>query len=176
MTPAAAVNAGRLIVGVSDAKVSRDPASTLVTYALGSCVAVSMFDSARGVAGLLHLMLPDSSLDRTKAEENPWMFADTGIPALLRAMGHGGGARGVIVCLAGGAQVLNDASLFSIGKRNYAAVRKALWKAGLMVEAEVVGGEVSRTVRVEVGTGRVWVRESCGVDVEIAPKDRRYAR
>jgi chemotaxis protein CheD len=176
IAPATAAAGARLVVGISDAKISRDPTATLVTYALGSCVAVSIFDRAARIAGLLHVMLPESSLDRGKAEQNPWMFADTGVPALIHAIGHQQSRpRGLAVCLAGGAQVLNDGALFSIGKRNYAAVRKALWKAGLMVDGEAVGGEVSRTVRVEVGTGRVWVRESCGAEIEMPLKGWHHA-
>jgi chemotaxis protein CheD len=158
----------RLIVSISDGKVSRDPEATLITYALGSCVGVMLFDAKAGVGGLLHIMLPESSLDRGKAKENPFVFADTGVPELIRLMREAGAmTAGMSVRLAGGAQVLNDATLFSIGKRNYAAVRKALWKAGLLVDGEAVGGEVSRTVRMEVRTGRVWVREDCGTEVEM---------
>jgi chemotaxis protein CheD len=164
----AAAHPYRLIVSISDAKVSRDPEATLVTYALGSCVGVITWDAAAGVGGLLHVMLPESSLDPGKAKENPYMFADTGVPELIRHMREQGAATPRLsVRLAGGAQVLNDATLFSIGKRNYAAVRKALWKAGLLVDGEAVGGDVSRTVRMEVRTGRAWVKEGCGTELEI---------
>ncbi len=150
----------QVIVGISDAKVSREPQSVLVTYALGSCVAICLFDPTVRVGGLLHIMLPDSSLDPRKAQANPYMFADTGLPALLRAMAlEGAVERRLKVRLAGGANVLDDRGVFNIGKRNYTAVRKLLWKAGLMVEGEMVGGEVSRTVRMEISTGRCWVRE-----------------
>ncbi len=71
---------GSLIVGISDCKVTRDAESVLVTYALGSCIAVAMHDPVTKVSGLLHYMLPESAIDSKKAEQNPFMFADTGIP------------------------------------------------------------------------------------------------
>lgn len=175
LSPAAA-GAHRLVVSIADAKVSRDPADTLVTYALGSCVAICLFDPAAKVAGMAHVMLPEASMDREKAAANPWMFADTGVPGLIGWMQQqGASGRQLSVHLAGGAQVLNDASLFGIGKRNYAAVRKALWKAGLMVDGEAVGGTISRTVRMDVATGRVWVRENGGAEVEMPLKEWRNA-
>jgi chemotaxis protein CheD len=158
-----------LIVGISDCKVTRDAESVLVTYALGSCIAVAMHDPVTKVSGLLHYMLPESSIDQNKAQQNPFMFADTGIPRLmetLRAAGGGDGKR-MVVRLTGGAQVLDSQGVFQIGKRNYLAARRILWKAGILIAAEAVGGEVSRTTRLEVGTGRLWVREAGGIEREL---------
>lgn len=171
-------NASRqVVVGISDAKVSRDPEAILVTYALGSCVAVCMYDPVARVGGLLHIMLPESSLDRQKAQNNPYTFADTGIAALLRNMIHAGAnQKQITVRLAGGAQVMDNRDIFAIGKRNYTAVRKILWKEGLLVDGERVGGEVSRTVRLELATGRFWVRESGQEDLNIPLRGSRYAR
>jgi chemotaxis protein CheD len=153
-----------MIVGISDCKVSSDPDAVLTTYALGSCVAVAVHDPVSTVGGLLHYMLPEASLDLAKAESNPYMFADTGISGLLKKVCEGGAnPRRLVVRIAGGAQVLNGHELFQIGKRNYLAARKLLWKAGVLISAERVGGGVSRTVRLEVATGRTWVREE-GVD------------
>jgi len=158
-------------------KVSRDPEAVLVTYALGSCVGVCMFDPVVKVGGLLHIMLPDSALDPRKAEATPHMFADTGIASLLRMMAATGAVqRRISVRLAGGAQVVDARDVFSIGKRNYAAVRKVLWKEGLLVDGEMVGGEVSRTVRLEVGSGRFAVRESGRAERDIPLRERRYGR
>jgi len=160
-----------MVVGISDCKVTNDPASVLVTYALGSCIAVALYDSIAKVGGLLHYMLPESSLDRNKAEQNPFMFADTGIPRLLAAVSANGGARTrMLVRLAGGAQVLDSHGVFEIGKRNYLAARKILWKAGVLIGAEAVGGEISRTTRLEVATGRMWIREGGGAERELVQK------
>ena len=147
----------------------------LVTYALGSCIAVTLYDPASKVGGMLHFMLPESALDAQKAQQNPYMFADTGIKALLDAVRAGGAQpKRMVVRLAGGAQVLDGEGVFQIGKRNYLAARKILWKAGILISAEAVGGEVSRTTRLELATGRMWVREGGGIEKELlqhhAPK------
>ncbi|MFB3776611.1 MAG: chemotaxis protein CheD [Bryobacteraceae bacterium] len=148
-----------LVVGVGDCLVSKDPEGVLVTYALGSCIALMIHDPVAGVGGLLHFMLPESSLDRAKAQQNPFMFADTGIPLLFRtAYELGAEKRRMQVAAAGGAQVLDSEGTFNIGKRNHLAMRKILWKAGVMVHAEDVGGTCSRTVRLEVASGRMLLR------------------
>jgi len=160
--------ASSLVVGISDCKVTRDADSVLVTYALGSCIAVAMHDPVTKVSGLLHYMLPESSIDERKAEQNPVMFADTGISCLMQALkAAGGDGKRMVVRLMGGAQVLDSQGVFQIGKRNYLAARRILWKAGVFIAAEAVGGEVSRTTRLEVGTGRLWVREGGGLEREL---------
>jgi len=162
----------QMVVGISDCKVTGDPDAVLTTYALGSCIAVAAHDPVSAVGGLLHYMLPEASLDRAKAESNPYMFADTGITGLLNKVCEGGAnRRRLVVRIAGGAQVVNGHEVFQIGKRNYLAARKLLWKAGILVSAERVGGGVSRTVRLEVATGRTWVREE-GVDQPLGETPR----
>jgi len=157
-----------VVVQVADCQISEDPEGSLVTYALGSCIAVAIHDAVAGVGGLLHLMLPESGIDRAKAQANPYMFADTGIPLLFRnAYEHGAEKRRLTVRLAGGAQVMDEKGVFNIGKRNYLAVRKILWKAGVLVNAEDVGGNVSRTVRLEVGSGKFWLRTAGAAEQEM---------
>jgi chemotaxis protein CheD len=157
-----------VIVGISDCKVTRDAEAVLVTYALGSCIAVAMHDPVSKSSGLLHFMLPESSIDSKKAGQNPFMFADTGIARLMEAMkAQGGEGKRLVVRLAGGAQLLDNQGVFQIGKRNYLAARRSLWKAGVLIAAEAVGGEVSRTTRLEVGSGRLWVREGGGIEREL---------
>jgi len=113
-------------------------------------------------------MLPESNIDPAKAALNPYMFADTGIPMLFRnAYEHGADKRRLTVRLAGGAQVMDDNGVFNIGKRNYLAVRKILWKAGVLIHGEDVGGGSSRTVRLEVGSGRFWLRTGGQPDQEM---------
>jgi len=148
-----------VVVGVADCRISANPEAVLVTYALGSCIAVMIHDPVAGVGGLLHFMLPESGLDRVKAQQNPFMFADTGIPRLFHgAYEQGADKRRLMVWVAGGAQVMDPAGVFNIGKRNHLAMRKILWKAGVLVHSEEVGGVISRTVRLEVGSGRVLLR------------------
>lgn len=149
----------QLVVGVGDCRVSNDPDNVLVTYALGSCIAVMIHDPVASVGGLLHFMLPESGLDRDKAQRNPFMFADTGIPLLFHtAYELGAQKRRLVVAAAGGAQMMDQRGVFNIGKRNCLAMRKILWKAGMMVHAEDLGGLASRTVLLEVASGRVFLR------------------
>lgn len=148
-----------LVVGVADCRVSNDPGSVLVTYALGSCIAVMIHDPVAGVGGLLHFMLPESSLDRAKAQQNPYMFADTGIPSLFHsAYQLGAEKRRLNVAVAGGAQIMDPEGRFNIGKRNSLAMRKIFWKAGVLVKSEETGGTVSRTVRLDIADGTMFLR------------------
>jgi chemotaxis protein CheD len=152
-----------VVVGIGDCKVTDEPVE-MVTYALGSCIAVVIWDPVARVGGLLHFMLPESAVDRdTQGRANPYRYADTGTPLLFRAAYEKGAEKGrLVVRLAGGANVVDAGGVFNIGRRNYAAVRKILWKAGVLVHGEDVGGAVSRTVRLEVATGRCTVITPAG--------------
>jgi len=148
-----------IIVGVSDMKVSNDVEASLITYSLGSCIGVAIYDPVVKVGGLLHFMLPESNLDKAKAEKNPFMFADTGIPALFKSSYKlGAEKKRMRVVLVGGAQVLDQKGFFNIGKRNHMAARKIFWKNKVMVDYEDVGGSVNRTIRVDIRNGDIWVK------------------
>ncbi|MGD0796903.1 MAG: chemotaxis protein CheD [Acidobacteriaceae bacterium] len=163
-----------LIVGIGDCKVSKDPADTIVTHALGSCIGIMIHDPVAKVAGLLHYMLPESSLDAGKAQARPYMFADTGIPLLIQnAIALGAVKSRLVVMAAGGAQMMDPNNTFNIGQRNQLALRKIMWKAGVLVHSEEVGGTNSRTVRIEVATGRVQLRASGEPEREMLPKSNR---
>jgi chemotaxis protein CheD len=150
-----------LAVGVGDLKVSAKPDETLVTYGLGSCIGVTIWDPVARVGGLLHFMLPESQSDPAKARQNPALYADTGIPTLFKsAYQLGADKKRLQVRVAGGAQVLDGDGVFNIGKRNYLAMKKIFWKAGVMIHAEEVGGNISRTLRLEVGTGKLLLQEA----------------
>ena len=148
-----------LTIGIGDCKISNNPEDTLVTHALGSCIAIMVHDPVVRVSGLLHFMLPESSLDLDKAAQRPFMFADTGIPLLFQSVYKLGAIKSrVLVMAAGGAQMLDPNGTFNIGKRNHLAMRKIFWKAGVIVHKEEIGGILSRTVKIEVATGRVHLR------------------
>jgi len=150
-----------IIIGVSDMKVSNNPRDTLITYSLGSCVGVIIYDPTVKVGGLLHFMLPESELDKDKAQKNPYMFADTGIPSLFKQSYKLGAVKQRMrVVVVGGAQVLDQKGFFNIGKRNYMAVRKIFWKNKVMVDYEDIGGSVNRTVKLDIGSGDVWLKVS----------------
>jgi len=151
----------KLIVGVSDMKVSNDINSTLITYSLGSCIGVTIWDRVARVGGLLHFMLPESSLDTEKARKNPCMFADTGIPYLFKATYKMGAKKQRMkVIVVGGAQVLDQKGFFNIGKRNDMAVRKIFHRNNVIIDYKDVGGNVNRTVKLNVKTGEVLLKVS----------------
>jgi len=154
---------GELVVGISDLKVSNNPADSMVTYALGSCIAVAVYDPAAKVGGLLHYMLPDSTLDAEKARETPGMFADTCIPLLFKSCyGIGADKRRMVVKVAGGASILDESNFFRIGQKNIMAMRKLFWRNNILIDAEDTGKNFNRTVRLDVGTGRVFIKRAGG--------------
>ncbi len=141
-------------VGIGEWVVSSDPADIIKTYALGSCVAVLVYDSKVRIAGMIHVALPDSSVDPERAKVLPGYFADTGLPVMIEELKARGAARAhVWVKLAGGSRVMDAAGLFDIGKRNILAVKKQLWRSTLGPIAEDVGGAISRTVTLAVANG-----------------------
>jgi chemotaxis protein CheD len=152
-----------LIVGISDLKVSNNVDDVIITYALGSCIGIAVYDPLARVGGLLHYMLPDSTLDQNKAKENPEMFADTGIPLLFKSCYKlGADKKRMVVKVAGGASILDDTNFFRIGQKNIMAMRKIFWKNNVLIDAEETGSNYNRTVRLEMTTGKVYVRSSGG--------------
>ncbi len=148
-----------VVVDIADLAVSADPGATLITYSLGSCIGVAVWDPVVRVGGMLHYMLPESQLSPEKARSSPAMFCDTGVPRLFRAAYELGAVKNrLVVKVAGGSQLLDDNGTFNIGKRNYLALRKIFWKNGVMIAAENVGGSISRTLKLDVGTGAVTIR------------------
>ncbi len=142
-------------------QMTKNPDVTLITYSLGSCIGVTLYDPVVKVGGLLHFMLPDSQIDIQKAQKNPWMFADTGLPLFFNeAYQLGAEKKRIQVKVVGGAQILDDSGYFNIGKRNYMALRKIFWANNILIQAEDVGGNMNRTVSIELSSGKVWVKTS----------------
>jgi chemotaxis protein CheD len=151
-------------VGISEYVVSDDAAQTLVTYSLGSCIGLVLHDPTARVTGMLHAMMPSSKSNTQKAAENPAMYVDTGAAALLQALFDLGATRANLIAkVAGAASHVDQDNLFRIGERNYTVLRKVLWKNGILISAEDVGGALSRTVYVEVGTGRTLIKSDGAV-------------
>jgi chemotaxis protein CheD len=108
---------------------------------------------------MLHAMLPDSSINTDKAATQPAMFVDTGLGALFRATyALKAEKRRMQICVAGGAQFLQSSSVFNIGQRNFDCLTELLRHHNLTIEAKDVGGVVSRTICLHVGTGEVRLK------------------
>ena len=135
----------------------RSHGDLIVTHALGSCIGIAIHDSAANIGGILHYMLPMSSLDEIKAAANPLMFGDTGIPAFFKeAYRLGAKKENLRVVMAGGANVIAGNHNFDIGNRNIVIARKLFWKNNIMIDAENVGGTIPRTMYLEIGSGHTW--------------------
>jgi chemotaxis protein CheD len=155
---------GQIVIGVSDLRVSNKADDVLITYALGSCIAVAVYDPQVKVGGILHFMLANSSIDKDKALKNPAMFADTGIPLLFKSCYKlGAEKKRMIVKIAGGASILDDAKFFRIGHKNITAVRKIFWKNNVLLTAEDTGKNFNRTVELYISDGRFIVRNAGGL-------------
>ncbi|MBI9017976.1 MAG: chemotaxis protein CheD [Phycisphaerae bacterium] len=147
------------MVDISDAKCTNKEQDQIITYSLGSCIGVAVYDSSAKIGGMLHYQLPDSRADVEKSKKNPTMYADTGMAYLVKKMiAMGAEKKRMKVKIAGGAQMMNDAKVFQIGKRNYAAIRQVLWKNGMFIDAESIGGAFARTLSMNMADGRVCVK------------------
>jgi len=157
----AANQTSRQVVGIADLKLSNRPGDILVTYALGSCLGVCIYDPVARVGGLLHAMLPSASADAGKGQRQPAKYVDSGVTTLFKeAYRLGARKERIVVKVAGGASVANrgETDSFQIGKRNVVALKKLFWKNGVLIRGEDLGGNISRTVSLDVTSGEVKVK------------------
>jgi chemotaxis protein CheD len=160
--------AKNIIVGIADMKVSNDPDSSLITYSLGSCLGIVIYDPIVKVGGILHAMLPESKDDKNAKDFNPYKFVDTGVPQLFKeAYKYGADKKRMIVAVTGGAQILDDSGYFNIGKRNLATMRKLFWKNGVMIDKEHVEGNFSRTVKIDISDGLITIKLGGGREITL---------
>lgn len=147
------------IVGVSDMKISDKPDDEIITYSLGSCIGVTVYDPVVRVGGLLHYQLPSSQDSPERASQNPYMYADTGVIALFHAAYRlGASKKRIQIKIAGGSSILDKNDMFMIGHRNYISIKKIFWKNKVFIDAEDIGGNSWRTMRFDIGTGDVWIK------------------
>jgi len=141
-------------VGMADYKVGSAP-STIISYGLGSCIGISLYDPQTKVGGLLHIMLPDST--QARPTDNPAKFADTGLPLMLKdVLALGAVKTRLVAKIAGGAQMFafqNATDIMRVGSRNAEAAKKVLREQGIKIIAEDTGGTYGRTVSIDLDTG-----------------------
>jgi chemotaxis protein CheD len=144
---------------MSEIAISKSP-DLLVTLGLGSCVGVCIYDSFLKLGGMAHIMLPDSSA--AKEVINKGKFADTAIPALVKQMEESGSVKTrMVVKIAGGAQMFSYSGMNNkmlVGPRNIAAVENSLNALGLRISGKSVGGNLGRSINMDLSTGVVKVR------------------
>ena len=150
---------GNIVVGISDLQVAKAP-KTIVTYALGSCVGICLYDSSSKVGGLAHIMLPNS-LTGTQPI-NKMKYADSAIPELIRQMEQKGAIRRNLVAkIAGGAQMFegnSNSRIAQIGKSNTQAVKEVLQSQNIYLKSEDTGANYGRSVFMNLENGSVTIK------------------
>lgn len=150
------------IIGVGDIKITTNQSDVLITYALGSCLGITAYDPVLRIGGLLHAMLPLSSADPSKAQARPAMYVDSGFALLMRELfSKGSKKEHIVISVAGGASMkqISSDDYFKIGQRNFTVFRKLLWKNGMMIHAQDVGGGNPRTMALHLGNGLVTINK-----------------
>jgi chemotaxis protein CheD len=144
-------------VRMGEMVVSTNPADELVALGLGSCIGLAIVETTSGVAGLAHIVLPESHASGGPAGK----FADTAVPELVDRLRTAGAVdRRMQAVIVGGARMFEMSGGLDIGSRNEQAVRTALALARITLRATQTGGNQGRTVKVAVGEGLVTVRSA----------------
>lgn len=156
-------------VNFSEMKASCNPVETLVAFSIGSGIGISVCDPVSVIGGVLNFILPESShLNPARREKYPFMFADTGIPAFLKALiDLGAQSARMKVVIAGGAQILDQTGAFNIGRQNYRAAKSIIASNRLGIHYEDIGGIHSRTLRLEMNTGKSVINISDQIETKI---------
>lgn len=147
----------KITIGIADMKMAQN-SGMLITYALGSCIGICLYDQAIKLGALIHIMLP---LNMEAGRTNTMKYADTGIRETLRQMEAKGASRSRITAkIAGGAKMfeIKGGSLSNIGLRNIESVHTTLKREGIKLLQEDVGGTVARTLLFDVSNGLGCVR------------------
>ncbi len=149
----------KIVIGIGEMGVTNCRDDEIITYALGSCVALVLLCPKSRVGAMIHVALPESHIDKNKAEKLPGYFADTGVPHLIDIMKKKGAldASCFVAKLIGGAKVTSSEDYFEIGKRNVTAIKKILWQSNIAIKAEDVGGTISRTVKLDMNDGKAYI-------------------
>lgn len=146
-------------VGMADLNVCTSP-DAITTLGLGSCVGIVLYDPIRKIAGMVHIMLPDST--KIINNSNKAKFADTGIDALIERLIKNGADRRVLISkIAGGAQMFafgNNSDMMRIGERNVEATKAKLQELGICIKAEDTGSNYGRTIEFYPELGELHVK------------------
>ena len=152
-----------ITVGISDLNVVRSP-DILVTFALGSCVGICLYDNINKVAGLSHIMLPSSEISNEINPKLAMRFADTAIPMLVDRMRQLGAHPQILKAkIAGGAQMFaafSDSAIANIGQRNIQAVKIALAKVRIPILADDTGKNYGRTLYFTAEDGLMRIKSA----------------
>ena len=150
----------KISLGIGEVGLTKEVGETLEIIGLGSCIGLSIFSIDLKVVGMAHIALPDSKIQGSsvKIDRGPGYFADLAVVYLLEKMNRSGyGLKDIFVKIAGGASVMDPNGVFSIGKRNYAAVKTKLSSLNIKISQEDCGGNFGRTMRITPGNSMAQI-------------------
>lgn len=153
----------RIRVGISEFRIAKTPC-VLVSYGLGSCLGVALYDPDLQLGGLAHTLLPTARVG--VAGERQTKFVDSAIKLLVEELSaQGAGRERLVAKLAGGANMFSAPGLATdsgIGHRNIQIAHQTLSQLGIPIVAEDVGGHSGRTVEFDLTGGKLLVRSVRG--------------
>ena len=152
-----------IIVKMGEIQLITKPNAILIAPSLGSCIGLAVYDQKSKMAGMIHIVLPDSHIKHShNIEEKSGKYADIAIPTLIGKMLSLGSKReDLIIKIAGGAQMFNfkgDSSIMNIGARNIEAVKNALKEMNLVVNSADTGGNSGRTLKLNAFNGNFYLK------------------
>lgn len=163
--------AQHIVVGIADVTVVKDQDVFLCSPSLGAGIAVGVHDPAAKVGGLVHCLLPQSADDPPRAAARPGLFLNTGLAELVRqAADLGAKWENLLVYAAGGGRILDESTIFDLGRRNHEALLRWLAENGLPLAAADVGGLVNRVLLLNPATGEVRLKVSGEAKLKILCK------
>ena len=154
----------KITIGIADMKMAKDH-GMLITYALGSCIGICLYDPLIKLGAMVHIMLP---LNMEAGRTHPLKYADTGIKETLKQMEAKGASRSrITVKIAGGAKMfeVSGAGLGNIGQRNIESVHAILKRENIRLIGEYTGGTVARTLLFDVASGQACIRSYGAKDI-----------
>ena len=146
------------IVGIGEYIISNQDEDKIITYALASCVAVTVYCPLKKVAGMIHIALPEP-MDNVNNSPKPGYYAIIGLPFFLQTIQNTYmcNKENLHIQLFGGANSIRKNDAFSVGKKNIEIIERILTEKGFSYELQSVGGYVSRSIELEVETGQVKI-------------------
>jgi chemotaxis protein CheD len=149
----------QITVKLADFSANNNPNDILIVYGIGSTLAVILYDEGAKAGGIVHFMLANSTKSSPKTNHYPAMYADSGIPLLVKSCVELGARKETLSArLAGGAYMLGEGISQSVSDGNLSAARSILSKMGIKVGAEDIGGNHMRSVRLDIATGQVYLK------------------
>ena len=148
----------QLVVGIGDMKLGRQ-GGTIITYALGSCIGIALYDPMIKLGALVHIMLPE----RVNSDANIFKYADTGVRETLRKLyAYGAVKHRLTAKIAGGAKMFDmkgkSTAMGNIGERNAQMVKRVLMQEGIRIVKEDTGANYARTMSIDLSNGMVLVK------------------